>query len=361
MVEEMSAVKPSFVLHLCFQRRETQGPSAAATPCPCYNGYMRIRRISCLLPLIALLCVVTAGERLVEAPFVIEFDPGRDALARRSLAVLQEARAEVAKRLPCGDAPVRVVICSTMASFERSTRLRSRGHLVEGVARSEQGVIVVKAPGLRRQAFDYAGTLRHELIHVLLARNTDVSALPRWLNEGLAMTVGGDYRWESMFRVARMHLGGRIIPYRELNLELAAPHTDLAFGDAYAQSLSMTRFLRDRIGEEGLWQLVGALRTTTFSRALEDKTGLTPWQLHEAWEHSLWKVAVVSSLVSGCSLFPLGALLLTMAYWRKRRRGQRILARWEEEEAEADDGCLLAHELEGREPPHAWEADYEEE
>ena len=68
---------------------------------------------------------------------------------------------------------------------------------------------------------------------------------PGWMQS--AMTLGGGLHAESMFALARMYLGDRIIPYADLDFAFIAPETGVVFNDAYAQSLSMTRFLIDRI------------------------------------------------------------------------------------------------------------------
>jgi len=47
--------------------------------------------------------------------------------------------------------------------------------------------VAVRAPYLVEGPASFAGTLRHELLHVLLARNVNLDHLPRWLNEGIAM------------------------------------------------------------------------------------------------------------------------------------------------------------------------------
>jgi len=299
------------------------------------------------------------GATLTGSRFIIEFADGDEAVAQQSIAVLDAAQREFADRLPHDGAPIRVVICADIPSFRAHAGRLAKLPLV-GLARSRRGVIVVKAPYLRYQDLDYAGTLRHELVHVLLARRTDTAMLPRWLNEGLAMTLGGGLHAESMFALARMYLGDRIIPYADLDFAFIAPETGVVFNDAYAQSLSMTRFLIDRIGEETLWEIVFAMNTQTFGEALRAKAGLSPGAFYRLWLKSLWKVALITSLMSGFSVFQVAAILVFVAFWRKRRRGQRILQRWEDEEAAADGALVLPSELEGREPPYPWEEDDEE-
>lgn len=313
----------------------------------------------------ALIVSLAAGTAwagvLTRAPFSIEYAEGEKALAERTLRVLDEALTEFAPRLTPGDAPIRVVVCSTMAAFYKDAQ-RLGAQPVEGIARSEEGVIVVKAPDLRSEAFDYEGTLRHELVHVLLARTSNTAAMPRWLDEGIAMTVSKDFRWQSSILVARMYVQNRILAYSDVDFAFVAPTSGLQFGEAYAQSLSMTRYLRDQIGEEAFWRLIREMKTVPFGTALRAMSGLTPIDMYEQWRRSLWKVALISSLMSGFSVFQLMAVLAIVAYWRKHRRGKRLLMQWEEDEAlEDEDEILFPWQLEGGEPFEPWETPDEEE
>ena len=70
-----------------------------------------------------------------------------------------------------------------------------------------------------------------------------------------------------------------------------------------------------------------------------------------------WPLALVSSIVSGVGVFQFMALLLVLAYFRKRRRGAAIVRSWDDEEDE--DMLLFPSDLEGREPPYPWEDEEE--
>lgn len=292
---------------------------------------------------------------LEEAPFVIHFTEGGEELASRSLEILEKGLVSYSRRLPPGEEPIQLHICRTFAEFQRLAG--SLGSLrVEGFARSRQGLMVVKAPHLLSPTGNYAAILRHELLHVLLERNSGPDNLPRWFNEGLAMVLSREARWSNLFRVARMYTGGRIIPYGELPYVFQAPGNEVEFGDAYAQSLSMTKYLRERVGEETFWAIVGDLRTMSFGDSLRARTPLTPVGLYDEWRGALWKVAVLSYTVPGSFAFQLMALLAVLAYLRKRHQGRRLLKQWaEEEELEEEDenenGVILPWELEDNEPP----------
>ena len=274
-----------------------------------------------------------ATARMTAGVFEIEYAPADEPLARSSLETLEESLDQFSKRLPSGNSAIHVTICHTVADFTRLAGGYARAP-VGGIAKSHMGVIVVKAPGLLPPGQDYRGMLRHELIHVLLARNTDAANVPRWFDEGLAMVVSKELRWESGMRIARMYAQGRLIPYWDLDMAFAPLGDEGKFDAAYAQALSMTRYLADQLGEDRFWELVHALRTTPFEDALATYAGLTPRGLYDAWARSLWKVALLVSIVSGFSAFQLMAILVVVAYLRKRRRGRQILRQWEEEDRE---------------------------
>ena len=311
------------------------------------------------------LCVALLGAaaragngtaELSRGPLHVEYAPGDEALARESLEILDKAVAEFGAHLPAGNDPIRVTICPTIEVFRQFAGKYGMAR-VGGIAKSPQGVIVVKAPYLLPSGQDYRGMLRHELIHVLLARNTEEAYVPRWVDEGVAMVVSQELRWESSLRIARMYVRKRIIPYNELNFAFAPIGDEGVFGDAYAEALSMTRYVIDRIGEERFWELVRSMKTISFEEALHNEAGLTPGALYDGWRRSLWKVALLASLVSGFSAFQLMAILLVLAYLRKQRRGRKLVRQWEEEE----DGPEVFSWDKLEEGPYPWEEEYDDE
>ncbi len=285
--------------------------------------------------------------------FVVVYTPANDELPRRTLRELEKSLAKYEPLLPSGSESIRVEICRTAREFQRFAGGGAMAS-IQGFARSEEGVIVVKAPNLMRSGTDYFGVVRHELLHVLLARNTNLGNVPRWLNEGIAMTVSGENRWSSALHIGRMYAEGSLIEYAKLPFVFAAPGGETEFGRAYSQSLSMTKFLRHRLGEAVFWELLKDMESQPFERALAERTGLTTAEFYEAWKGSLWKIALSNSVLTGFGVFQFGAILVIIVYLRKRRRGKRILRQWKAEE-EGDDGYIFAWELEGNEEPEPWE------
>lgn len=287
--------------------------------------------------LIALLFALPArADELRRGVFVIEYPPGRAPLAAHAADVLEAAVQEHAPRLKTGVAPIRFALCSTIFDFSRYAGPYP-GRSVSGVAVSEEGFVAVKTPDILEGPAGFEGVLRHELLHVLLARNVKLENLPRWLNEGVCMVYSHEYRWESELQVAEMYLRGDVIPYFELTVILDYNRGERAFGEAYAQSYSMTRFLIARLGDDRFWAMILSLNRQTFGDALREYLQLSPGPFYDAWKASLWKFAVLFSIMSGFGVFQVAALLTFWGWWRKRRQRDAKFEEWDEEEAWGDD------------------------
>jgi hypothetical protein len=319
-----------------------------------------LRAAGRLLATLLIVAHAAAADTLHRGIFHIAHAPEHAETAAFSADVLEEAAAEFAPRLPAGGTPIRVVIAADQDEFQAYARTFQHVE-VSGVARASENLIVVKAPGLRRPGDDFRGTLRHELVHILLDRNVDTDRLPRWLNEGLCMMLANEYHWESILQLARMFARNAIIPYPELDRTFRAPGDEMAFGDAYAQGLSMTRHLRDTLGEEVFWQVVLATRDQFFADALRDVAGTTVLEFWHDYESGLWRIAMIGTLVSGSLLGPAGFLVI-IAWFRQRWRNRRTLNRWEREEAAAAGDPAVFSWDDVADDPDAWKAgtEYEE-
>jgi hypothetical protein len=290
-------------------------------------------------------------------PLAIYYHAGSEVEAEEVRRVLTAALDKFAANLPPGDEPIHVVIAQSVAEFTRFAP--AYAHLaVEGVAHSDTGVIVVKGRKLHRPDSSFPATLRHELVHVLLARNTAPGNLPRWLNEGIAMKLAGELHWAAPFRVARMYASNQIIPYSQVNFAFTSATDDAKFSDAYAQALSMTDYLHKTLGDAVFWELVHSLEYQSFGKAVQEYTGLTPLAFWTAWRQSLWKVAVAVSLVSGFTVFQVMAILTILAFLRRRKQARQKLALWSEEEH--DDDLVSVWDLERQDETYPWEDDDED-
>ena len=274
---------------------------------------------------------VVEPHQIKNGVFTLEYWPGDEQIARDSLETLQKTLADFAQNLPNDGQPITVSICRSLQEFQRHAGQYGRAW-VGGISSAPSGQIAVKAPYLLPQPVDYQGLLRHELLHVLIARNAQESYVPRWLNEGIVMVLSKENRWGSMARLARMYASRRLIPYYNLDFAFLPLGDEVLSGDAYAEALSLTRFLIDRVGENGFWDLVRAMREEPFETALLRATGLKPGQFYNAWRDAIWLPALIITAASAFSLFGMMALILIFAWFRKRRQNLALLKQWDEEE-----------------------------
>lgn len=320
----------------------------------------------CEVLLFVLACFGAEGAQTLErTPFVIAYEPRDAEVAKRALDILERSAAEWEGLLEVGADPIRVIIAGDVPTFHRHAGSYALAD-VSGIAKPSAGLIVVKAPRLLRGSSDFTGVLRHELVHVLLERTVTPEHLPRWLNEGIAMVLSGENRWNSIFRVAEMRLYGDYIPYRQLDLYFAQPGAEGNFSDAYAQSVRMTHYLRETLGASEFEALIGDMKNKHFGAALHDRLGVYPHAFYERWVQSLWWPGVVFWIVSGGAVFQIMALLALWAYWRYRRKAARMKARWDHEDrgmaAAGAGGALFVDSWDredGYEPPIALEDDEE--
>lgn len=319
-----------------------------------------MRRIFILCMALFVLVPQALAGVLVQKNIHVEYHQDDLETAQQSMDVLLRAVKEFSRRLPVGEAPIRVIIAHTYDEFlgyaDRFSQLS-----VMGIAKPRQGFIVVKGPRLLPAGSDYTGTLRHELVHILLYRNANPDMLPPWLNEGIAMSLANEHHWDSLFTMARLFMTGRLIEYRNMDYAFMAPGDEMEFGEAYAQALSMTRFLRRWVGEEVFWKIVFGAKDMSFPDAMRQFAGKSPADFWDAYARSLWFAALLAAIASG-SFFTPAAILLIVAYVRKHYANKRILARMEREEADEDASGVRPFSWdEVAEDPDAWKGDNHDE
>ncbi len=296
-----------------------------------------------------------SAETITADSITVHYSLSDHAVAQQTLEDAQAFCHEQSARLPKGDAPITIVIAATVDEFVQHAGDFGRSD-VGGLAIPSRGFILLKSPRLASAPPDYTGVLRHELVHVLLYRNVNIAALPGWLNEGICMYVSREHRWASAMRVGQMYASGEILNYREIEFAFVAFQGERPFGDIYAQSLSMTRYLINAMGEDDFWRMIGDLDTMDFRSAIKKHTGWSAADFWNEWNSSLWSGAIVTSVVSGVTLFQVGAVLLLLGWWRKRREGQVRLAEMEDDEKDP----LMPWEVPLEQGPYDWEEDDED-
>ncbi|MDQ1257710.1 MAG: hypothetical protein QG656_2316, partial [Candidatus Hydrogenedentes bacterium] len=97
--------------------------------------------LTCILAF-SIWCFPVQADTIERGIFAVEYAQGEEELAKETLAILEKGLAEFDEHLPAGKMPIRVIVCSDIATFQRNAG--SMGTMpVEGIAESWRSRIVV--------------------------------------------------------------------------------------------------------------------------------------------------------------------------------------------------------------------------
>ena len=192
--------------------------------------------------------------------------------------------------------------------------------------------------------------LAHELAHLALDAALGDHA-PRWLHEGFAYLHSSDASWGRTQTLVGMAWSGDVIPLAELDQHFQG-HAE--HGRAYAQSYDLVAFLarRGRSSESGddgdRWAfrsfLVALAQGRSLDQAARETYHATINELYSEWYDSLRDRYMILPIgLFSLGLWVLAALLLILAWRRKRRLNRARLRQWAVEEA-AEDAAVHASE-----------------
>lgn len=247
--------------------------------------------------------------------------------------------------LLAGLEPITVVLLPEGSAGARAVPSWISGYAING--RGPGQIVLLPARIDRYPDFGLASLLRHEMAHLFIGRAAGGGDLPRWFNEGLAMTVGREPGVGDRARVALAVIDDGSLPLARLDLAFSGGEAEVHA--AYALAGDFVREILARHGRaSGARILAGVARGDRFRDAFRAATGETL----DAFEASYWEhrtfvdrwIPVISSSVllwGGISLLALAAIR------RRRARDAARLARWGAEEGEigGDAGEELARAM----------------
>lgn len=205
---------------------------------------------------------------------------------------------------------------------------------VAGLAEPSRRRVLLFAQALQARPYRLRSVLVHEFCHLLCAEVTARAevAPPRWLDEGIAMWVSGEWdlglEWRANHAalIADAATAGTLLSLRELDGGFpSGPFFHLA----YAQSLSFVEFLLGREGEEGLRRLLLALDADLDPDvALGRVYGLSLDEAEKEWRDTLGRRGWLRWLPSERVLWGFAwtslSLLVIVGFVRYRLRLRRL-------------------------------------
>ncbi|MBA3413728.1 MAG: hypothetical protein H0U10_00690 [Chloroflexia bacterium] len=131
---------------------------------------------------------------------------------------------------------------------------------------------------------ELARVIPHEISHLVLyqATRNPFNGPPAWLDEGLATLAQGTGQAALWERVADAAEAGELDRLRSLNGQF--PYDPDGALLAYAESLSVVRYIVDTYGETGLSKLIAVFAEgVSYDEAVERALGISLDELDEAW------------------------------------------------------------------------------
>jgi hypothetical protein len=181
----------------------------------------------------------------------------------------------------------------------------------------------------------------HELVHIALERRYGRLRLPRWLHEGMAMTLSGELSFEEQAALSRAVFAHRLLPLD--SIERVNRFDAYGAALAYSQSHLAVLFIIETWGMDALPELLTAVRKTgTFDAALMAVFGLTPQEFERLVNDAIASRYRYLFLIGDTWLYWLpGALLVVVGFIAVRLRNKKRQAQMEKEERETGQPVLF--------------------
>ena len=218
------------------------------------------------------------------AHFTVKFDGEADqATWAAVLEILEEAYREIGQKFGHFPSKTIVVVLHSKSAFQSATGSPA---WADGLFDPVLGRIQVPARDALSDRAWLTRVLRHEFVHALLHDQLGPanSAVPTWLNEGLAMELSGD-RWSDLEQVMEQEF--TLIPLPALEGVWGGLSTDAATV-AYLEANSAVHYLIDRFGMHRVLELLAHLKARqALSAAMQSQLSLSYEQFQSRWMNQL--------------------------------------------------------------------------
>lgn len=218
------------------------------------------------------------------AHFTVKFDGEADqATWVAVLEVLEEAYREIGQKFGHFPSKPIVVVLHAKSTFQSAT---GSPVWADGLFDPVLGRIQIPAQDALADRAWLTRVLRHEFVHALLhdQLGTAGSAIPTWLNEGLAMELSGD-RWSDLDQIMTQEF--TLIPLPALEGGWGGLSSDAATV-AYLEANSAAHYLIDRFGMVRVQELLAHLKARqALSIAMQSQLSMSYEQFQSRWADQL--------------------------------------------------------------------------
>lgn len=265
------------------------------------------------------------------SPYVDVYASNKDeAVAHTLMRHAHTSIPRIAKQLGLSTGgAMQIYIAQTQAEFE-AMQPHAPPDWADGTAWPKNGWIFLRTPSIRIGSTEpLTQVLDHEIVHILLGRAFAHYPVPRWLQEGVAQVIAGEYTPEKIAL-----LGSFAEPMSFNELAKGFPQDRLRAQMAYAQSASVVAFLFREFGTQSLAILIEEMsQGHHLDVALVRATGLHPSELDAAWRGTTFQVPMwIRSLSVDSTLIAIVGIVILLGTMRKYKQYRSGFEGWEEEE-----------------------------
>jgi len=270
-----------------------------------------------------LLLLVTLNPQLrISAP------PELSTVQQRLESIDAKRFSDIADLVGLKDAsvPVDVVLAPETSEVARKTP-----PWIAGFAESQSSsVVLFPARTPRYPNGSLEDVLRHEVAHIWIGRASAQRPVPRWFNEGLAMSAEHGWRFVDESQLAYQLVVGTRTRLEDIEDMFNGSETSqtraYALGGAFVHDL-----LREHGSYTGAKILSRMNDGASFEHAFAEVVGMTPEEAERDWEtHRIW-TEWVPVLTSTTMLWLAITGLALLAIVRRQMKNREIERRWEEE------------------------------
>lgn len=280
---------------------------------------------------IVLSCYLSLTVSAAEVPLLIVEGPSHLSAITERLRHADPGRVQFIMKflgIEVPGKPIRVIVAS-----EQSDWTAQVPEWVSGYAIPQQDLVVILPDRVIGYPYDSIESLfSHEIAHILIRRAAGGQAVPRWLDEGLAMVAARSWDFEDRARLVWALVIGQPVTLDEL-AELFRQDRSSAH-QAYVLAHALVRYGLHQFGDEWPKRLLASLATgSTFEKAFFQTTSLSLEQFQaDFWDHQTVWIQWVPVLTSSIALW-MGILGLALYVFKKQRqRAEAVKRQWKEDD-----------------------------
>jgi hypothetical protein len=272
---------------------------------------------------------------LAQPELQIDAPPELAAIRARLQSIDAQRFAAVARLVGLSDADASAAIHVILAA-ENSDFARGVPMWIAGFAAGASNQVVIfpaRSPAYPDDTLE--DVLRHEVAHVLIWRASAGRPVPRWFNEGLAMSAERR-RFEDQTQLLYQLITGSRTNLDELDRLFYGGQNDQT--RAYVLSGALVQDVLQQHGSRAPGEILSRVaRGLRFDAAFEDVTGSSPQKMEsEFWDRQKIWTTWVPIIASSTTLWLVITMLAIFAIVMRRRRNRKIEEQWEKEDVDDD-------------------------